>query len=544
MSAAPPQPGLSADELLRLSPIWLRLDAALCVHARSPAADRLLEACPSGTPISAALSLRRPAGAETAAALFADRGAVLALHLSSGLPLQGLALRRGEGALLLLAPVADSSAALRAAGLSARDLGALDTTSAHLMRDQLLRTTLADAERLAGVLRSRNAELDALRALAEQAQSAAERLAAARAEFLATMSHELRTPLNGVLGTIDLLGNQPLPPPAAHLHGVLARSAGRLRVIVDEVLDLARLEAGRLQLRAAPFPFDAALAELCEDFAATAAAKGLGLHLVPPPRPVGWRQGDLARLQQIVANLLGNAVKFTPSGSIWLRFGPDPQAADGVEVCVDDTGPGVAIADRERIFDPFRQLEGPAQGKGTGLGLAICRRLADAMGGALRCEAAPSGGARFCLRLPMPTAPARAQTAPEAPPARLDGLRVLLAEDNEVNQFVQTQLLESLGATVRLVGDGAAALQAWDPDAYDLVLMDVHMPVMGGLEATAQLRAGPRGAEAVIVGLTAAVLPEDLAACARAGMDRVVGKPITQSSLAAGLRAALDARGR
>ena len=247
MSAAPPEPGLSADELQRLSPIWLELDAELCVHARSPAADRLLGSPPPGTPIHTALSLRRPASAETAAALCADRGAVLALHLASGLPLQGIALRRGEGALLLLAPVADSSAALRAAGLSARDLGGLDTTSAHLMRDQLLRTTLADAERLAGVLRSRNAELDALRALAEQAQSAAERLAAARADFLATMSHELRTPLNGVLGTIDLLGNQPLAPPAAHLHAVLARSAGRLRVIVDEVLDLARLEAGRLQ---------------------------------------------------------------------------------------------------------------------------------------------------------------------------------------------------------------------------------------------------------------------------------------------------------
>ncbi|MFM2248561.1 MAG: Autoinducer 2 sensor kinase/phosphatase LuxQ [Pseudomonadota bacterium] len=545
MSAAPPEPGLSADELLRLSPIWVGLDAALCVQARSPAADLLLGAPAPGTALNTSLSLRRPAGAETAARLCADRGAVLALHRETGLPLQGLALARGDGALLLLAPVADSSAALRAAGLQARDLGALDTTSSHLMRDQLLRTTLADAEQLAAALRGRNAELDALRTLAEQAQSAAERLAAARADFLATMSHELRTPLNGVIGTIELLGAQPLAPPADHLHAVLRRSAGRLRVIVDEVLDLARLEAGRLQLRVEPFPLDGMLAELRDDFAAAAAVKGVALRLASPPARMGWRQGDAGRLQQIVSNLLGNAVKFTSHGSISLRFGPDPGAPEGVEICVDDTGPGVAITDREAIFDPFRQLDGPEKAKGTGLGLAICRRLADAMGGTLRCEAAPTGGARFRLRLPLPATQAPGQPAlPPAAPVRLAGIRVLLAEDNEVNQFVQTQLLEALGATVRVVGDGAAAMQSWDPDQFDVLLMDVHMPVMDGLEATAHLRAGPRGDEAVVVGLTAAVLPEDLAACTRAGMVGVVAKPMTMASLAAGIRAALDAQGR
>lgn len=560
---------LDGAALSRLSPLWLRLDAALQVEAMSPAAARVLGADAVGRPLGAVVQVRRPVGAASAADLLARRGQVsLALHAgpppavgaaAGGLPLQGVALRWGDGLALLMSPVAESAQALRAVGLQVGDLGPLDPTSAYLMRDQLLRATLDDATRLAAELRVRNAELEDLRNEADRARAAAERLAASRADFLSTMSHELRTPLNGVIGTISLLGLQPLEPPAARLHTVLERSARGLRSIVDDVLDLARLEAGRLELRAAPFELIGLMEDVVGEFAGMAQARGLQLQTEACTGTAAaddgaaddgavrggavWLNGDERRLRQVLSNLVSNAIKFTPEGGVWLRAtvgAPEGSPAEPAELllAVDDSGPGVAPELREAIFDAFRQVDSSARrvAGGTGLGLAICRQLAQVMGASLLCLEAPEGGARFALRLRLARAEAPVAEGPTTEVhvtrlLRLDGLRLLVAEDNPVNQMVAEELLSSRGAHVTLANDGEEAVALVAQHEFDVVLMDLMMPRLDGLAATRALLALPGRAHTVVLAMSASVMPADHDACIAAGMRGAVPKPLDLNRL-------------
>lgn len=538
MSEAEGPLSLDRAALARLSPLWLRLSPELRVLELSPAATRALGAAALGAPLSAVVTLRRPLRAAGVAELLAGRAQVMLSLPSGGLTLQGLALPWGSGAALLLSPVAESAQALRAAGLLVGDLGPLDPTSAHLMRDQLLRATLNDATQLAAELRVRNDELEALRGEADRARVAAERLAASRADFLSTMSHELRTPLNGVIGTIALLGMQPLDPAAARLQGVLSRSALGLRAIVDDVLDLARLEAGRLELRPAPFALHELLDDVVGEFNGMAEGRGLRLRVEAGEGVGAWLHGDAQRLRQVLSNLVSNAIKFTPAGGVCLRArlrsvaeGPSPCAA--LWVAVDDSGPGVPEALREAVFDPFRQIDSSARRSagGTGLGLAICRQLATAMGARLVCGASPEGGARFSLQLELPRAspplPSLGEGEQRAPTAlRLDGLRLLVAEDNLVNQMVAEELLSSRGAQVTLASDGEEALARAAQHDFDVVLMDLMMPRMDGLEATRALLALPGRPAPPVLAMSASVMPADLAACRAAGMCGAVPKPL------------------
>ena len=554
---------LDGAALSRLSPLWLRLDGALQVEALSPAAARVFGAHAVGRPLSAVVQVRRPVGAASAADLLARRGQVsLALHAgpppavgaaAGGLPLQGVVLPWGDGLALLMSPVAESAQALRAVGLQVGDLGPLDPTSAYLMRDQLLRATLDDATRLAAELRVRNAELEDLRNEADRARAAAERLAASRADFLSTMSHELRTPLNGVIGTISLLGLQPLEPPAARLHAVLERSARGLRSIVDDVLDLARLEAGRLELRAAPFELIGLMEDVVGEFAGMAQARGLQLQTEARTGTAAdggaadggavWLNGDERRLRQVLSNLVSNAIKFTPEGGVWLRATvglPEESPAEPPELllAVDDSGPGVAPELREAIFDAFRQVDSSARrvAGGTGLGLAICRQLAQVMGASLLCLEAPEGGARFALRLRLaraepPDAEGPTTEVQVARLLRLDGLRLLVAEDNPVNQMVAEELLSSRGAHVTLANDGEEAVALVAEHEFDVVLMDLMMPRLDGLAATRALLALPGRAHTVVLAMSASVMPADHDACIAAGMRGAVPKPLDLNRL-------------
>jgi signal transduction histidine kinase/CheY-like chemotaxis protein len=403
----------------------------------------------------------------------------------------------------------------------------------------------------------------------EAARDAAEAGARARTEFLAVMSHEIRTPLNAVIGLSGLLQDSASLSPEQAAHARLIREAGdHLLALVNDILDFTSLESGRLQLERAPFDPRAEAAAALALLEPQARAKGLALSLEVADGVPTRALGDAGRLRQVLLNLLGNAVKFTEAGSVHLSVAPLPpggrgeESADGGELrlgfAVRDTGIGIPPEAQPGLFTAFRQGDSSTSRRfgGTGLGLAISRELVERMGGAIAVESAPGAGStfRFDVRLraagepaergraPGPDGPAPAAAADDArPPPRL---RILVAEDNGTNRLVLTHRLEQLGHRVDAVSDGREALEAVQERPYDLIVMDMMMPGMDGLEATRAIRALPAQAAArvPIIGLTAAAMPEDEAACLAAGMTGYERKPIGTDRLRAVVAAAAAAR--
>ena len=357
----------------------------------------------------------------------------------------------------------------------------------------------------------------------------------AKSRFLANMSHEIRTPLNGVLGLARLaLDSKADPAQLREYLGQLVGSAEHLARLVSAVLDLSKIEAGELKTELVDFDLHALLGTLGDTFGELARLKGLdwGLGLdAALPRHV---RGDPTRLRQIVSNYLGNALKFTETGAVALRAAPCGPGRVRLEVV--DSGIGIDAATVARLFVPFTQADDSTTRRygGTGLGLAICRELAQLLGGAVGVDSTPGRGSVFWAELPMPEAGAPAARADADAPS-LQGVRVLLAEDNPVNLLIAETMLAEWGATVTQATDGRAAIEAYDRagGAFDLILMDVHMPTLNGLDATRELRTRC-GADALpIIGLTAAVLQEAVAAAAAAGMNDCVSKPFTPGQLRA-----------
>ena len=352
----------------------------------------------------------------------------------------------------------------------------------------------------------------------------------AKSVFLATMSHEIRTPLNGVLGMAQAMARDDLSSVQRERLEVVRRSGEALLAILGDVLDLSKIEAGKLELEEIEFD----LAEMAEGaagaFSGLAAAKGLEFK-TDVSLAAGTYRGDPGRLRQILSNLLANAVKFTEKG--WVGLTAAPAGEGTVEFTVFDTGPGIPPEALGRLFQKFVQVDSSTTRRfgGTGLGLAICRELAELMGGSIRAESDYGLGARFVLTLPLKSVgenrlKARAELIPiEARP----GLRILAAEDNHVNQIVLKTILEQAGLDVTLVSDGAQAAKAFAEGAWDLVLMDVQMPVMDGPAATRAIRdlerrtARPR---TPIIALTANAMEHQRADYLASGMDDVVVKPI------------------
>ncbi len=369
----------------------------------------------------------------------------------------------------------------------------------------------------------------------------------AKSTFLATMSHEIRTPLNGVLGMAQAMAADDLPgEQRARLH-VIRQSGETLLTLLNDVLDLAKIEAGRLELEAIAFELGELVHGAAATFASVAQAKGLAFSVdIEPAR--GRYLGDPNRVRQILHNLVSNSLKFTEAGEVRVAAAHGPR---GLTIEVRDSGVGMDAAALSRLFQAYGQGDASMTRRygGTGLGLSICRQLADLMGGAISAASTPGEGSIFTVTLPMERLGDERPAADGAPPpalgaARIDTLRVLAAEDNAVNRLVLKTLLAQAGVEPLMVEDGAQALQAWRDGDWDLILMDVQMPLMDGpsaarairlLEATSGRRRTP------ILALTANVMAHQIAEYAAAGMDGAIAKPIRAADLFAAMQAALDA---
>ena len=391
----------------------------------------------------------------------------------------------------------------------------------------------------------RTAELNAAKEEAERANRAKDSL-------LANVSHEIRTPLNAILGTAQIL-ERGAPPDQLQMLVRGIRSAGRsLMAVINDLLDLAKIEAGRFEIAHVPFALHDVLSTLADVLQSIAAEKGLWLriHAVPPEFEAVI--GDPQRLGQILYNLAGNAIKFTDRGGVDVRVEIVSQHEDQVELrfSVTDTGPGISPEIMPMLFFPFVQAEQPAHKRlgGTGLGLAICRQLVTLMQGDIGVDTQPGQGSEFWFRLTLPTTTASAITArvEDAEPGkdRLHGLRVLIVDDAPVNREIARLLLEGEGAKVETANDGQDALERLrtGPQDFDLVLMDVQMPEMDGLEATRHIREDPALRELPVLALTAAALDSQRELAQRAGMDDYIVKPFEMDIMVGTLLRAMQRR--
>lgn len=386
----------------------------------------------------------------------------------------------------------------------------------------------------------------------ERERDQADARSEAQARFLAAMSHELRTPLNAVVGFHHLLGQTPLSERQQHLLQRASEAADLLLANISDILDFSRLEADALQTEEVPTSITRVLDEVCSVAEVLAMAKGLEFRRVDGPGCDADILSDPVRLKQLLLNLLGNAVKFTESGhvSIATTAGHGADSAMTVHFSVSDSGIGIDEDRLADVFEPFRQADSSTARRfgGTGLGLAICHRIAAAMGGNIRLTSRIGVGSTFDVEIPAARVPLDSPGRADASDAsragadardaiRLDGLRLLVAEDNAFNGEVVMEILESAGATVTLVTDGLQAVDALRRGgSFDVLLLDVQMPVMDGLTATRTILAEGLHAGAPIVALTANAQAEDRDQCVAAGMTEVIVKPVDPAGVLSSLR--------
>jgi signal transduction histidine kinase len=358
----------------------------------------------------------------------------------------------------------------------------------------------------------------------------------AKSDFLATVSHEIRTPLNGVLGMVQAMERDSLPHRQRARLAVIGKSGETLLTLLNDILDLSKIEAGKLELEDVAFDLENLAQGAEAAFAPMAESKGLGLTFDVRPGASGAFRGDPVRVRQILYNLIANAVKFTTAGSVGVEIGV---AGDRLTFSVSDTGIGIAPDQIDRLFDKFVQADATTtrQFGGTGLGLSICRELCRAMGGEINVKSELGRGSRFTATLPLPRSAAPAPMALAADPAMARAvrpLRILAAEDNAVNQLVLRTLLGQAGFEPAMVGNGQEAIDAWEQGEWDIILMDVQMPVMDGPTAARLIRRREREtgrAQTPIIALTANAMTHQTQSYFAAGMTGFVAKPIEVSKL-------------
>jgi signal transduction histidine kinase/ActR/RegA family two-component response regulator len=379
-----------------------------------------------------------------------------------------------------------------------------------------------------------------------KAKEVAEEAAEAKGQFLANMSHEIRTPLNGVIGLAEILQQSVSDTGAKEIVSDLRRSGEHLLSIVNDVLDLSKIDAGKMTVESVPVALRPLLQACAADFQSLAREKHLDFSCTVAEDVPETVLGDPVRIRQVIGNLVGNAVKFTPSGEVcgtvtteqqkWLCF------------AVRDTGIGIDPQRQSAIFEKFTQAESSTARRfgGTGLGLSISRHLAQLMGGAIELESQPGKGSTFRLRIPLQLPPPEGPALPPKPgntstklPANF---RILVVDDNPVNLRICLHFARKTGALVESAGSGAAALELHRSKPFDLILMDCHMPEMDGWQTTARIRQlGGRPGRVAVYALTADVFPEVHARCREAGMDGYLAKPVQEEELLAALRSAAAA---
>ena len=394
--------------------------------------------------------------------------------------------------------------------------------------------------RLVGALRNITARRASEQALV-QAKEEAEAANHAKSSFLATMSHEIRTPLNGVLGMAQAMAADPeLTPTQRERLDVIHQSGESLLAILNDVLDLSKIEAGKLVLEEAEFELASLAKAVHATFQAIADAKGISFELSLDRAAQGVYIGDPVRVRQILWNLVANALKFTEKGGVKVRIG---RTGDDLSLTVFDSGIGMTPSQLKSLFQKFQQADASTTRRfgGTGLGLAICRELAEMMGGGITATSAPKMGSTFTVTLPLPkiaaAAPKPAKAAKPKPRPALDQerpIRILAAEDNTMNQLVLRTLLAQVGIEPVMVADGRQAVEAWEREPWDLILMDVQMPVMDGPTATGVIRTRERTEgrpRTPIVALTANAMSHQVSEYLQSGMDAFVAKPIEAQRL-------------
>lgn len=372
----------------------------------------------------------------------------------------------------------------------------------------------------------------------QQARKVAEMAALARTTFLATMSHEIRTPLNGVLGMAALLAKTTLTPEQQGQLGIIHSSGQHLLGVINDVLDVAKITSGKLELELIPFNLAESVARAIAPLAEQARQRGLAFQTEWWGLDGAWVMGDPFRLNQILLNLLSNALKFTHYGSISLRCARCGQSAGALtaEFEVSDTGIGIPADKLEHVFESFTQasIETTRQFGGTGLGLSISRALVTQLGGQLTVASTPGQGSTFAFTLELSTADAPADEAPEQlQEGSLDGLRILLVEDNDINRLIARQMVQGWGGIVDDALNGQAALDLFERYRYDIVLMDIQLPDMSGVDITFLLRrhADAQRARTPILALTANAYQSDMQQYLAAGMNDCLSKPFDEDVL-------------
>ena len=414
------------------------------------------------------------------------------------------------------------------------------SASAELIRDKI-GTPLALVGAIQNVTERKRGEIELKEAL-----SRAEAGSRAKSEFLTIMSHEIRTPLNGVLGMAQAMDRDRLNSTQRKRVNVIQKSGQSLLALLNSMLDLSKIEAGKLELEVGEIDISSLAHAALDMFAGAAADKSLAFVLHISPEAEGVYSGDSQRVGQVLYNLISNAVKFTPNGSITVGI---ERQNEILSIQIADTGIGIREEQLDRLFEKFSQVDSSMTRRfgGTGLGLAICRHLAIMMGGDISVESVEGRGSSFTLDLPLPKLRASAAisepTSGKVEVTQAPTIRVLAAEDNPINQLVLQTLLQQVGVEPVMVADGEQALAAWRGQDWDLILMDIQMPVMDGVTASQTIRdeesaTGRR--RTPIIALTANVMREQIEAYRAAGMEKVVAKPIEVGQLLAAMGAALD----